>query len=112
LRFANGCIANLTASRISRDRVRKIRFFQRDSYVSIDYAAQEVEMYRLVPKDGQMPAIEGGKREVPREEPLQRELDDFIDAVRRKRPPTVTGEQGRAALALAERVVERMELTT
>ena len=49
---------------------------------------------------------------MPREEPLQRELDDFLDAVRRKRPPTVTGEQGRAALALAERVVERMELTT
>ena len=48
LRFASGCIANLTASRISRDRVRKARFFQHDSYVSIDYAAQEVEVYRLV----------------------------------------------------------------
>ena len=45
LRFANGCIANLTASRISRDRVRKIRFFQPDAYVSIDYGAQKVEMY-------------------------------------------------------------------
>jgi predicted dehydrogenase len=112
LRFANGCIANLTASRISRDRVRKIRFFQRDSYVSIDYAAQEVEMYRLVPKAGQMPAIEGGKVAVPREEPLKRELDDFVDAIRQRRSPTVTGSQGRAALALAERVVERMEMTT
>ena len=47
LRFASGCIANVTASRISRDRVRKVRFFQHDSYVSIDYAAQEVEVYRL-----------------------------------------------------------------
>src|SRR5690606_34613349 len=56
LRFANGCIANLTASRISRDRVRKIRFFQRDAYVSIDYASQDVETYRLMPKSGQMPA--------------------------------------------------------
>ena len=47
LRFANGCIANLTASRISRDRVRKIRFFQPEAYLSIDYAAQEVEGWRL-----------------------------------------------------------------
>ena len=60
LRFASGCIANLTASRISRDRVRKIRFFQPDSYISIDYAAQEVEGWRLVRRDGQRPAIEGG----------------------------------------------------
>ena len=112
LRFANGCIANLTASRISRDRVRKIRFFQRDAYVSIDYAAQEAEVWRLVPKQGAMPAIEGGKLEVTREEPLKRELEDFLDAVRAGRAPVVTGDQGRAALALAERVVERMEMTT
>ena len=112
LRFANGCIANLTASRISRDRVRKIRFFQRDAYVSIDYAAQEAEVWRLVPKPGAMPAIEGGKLDVTREEPLKRELEDFLDAVRVGRAPVVTGDQGRAALALAERVVERMEMTT
>ena len=111
LRFANGCIANLTASRISRDRVRKIRFFQRDVYVSVDYAAQEVEMYRLVPQAGQMPVIQGGKLEIARQEPLQRELEDFVAAIRDNRPPLVTGQQGRAALALAERVVERMEMT-
>ena len=112
LRFDNGCIANLTASRISRDRVRKIRFFQRDAYVSVDYAAQEVEIYRLVGRAGQMPAIEGGKMDIPREEPLKRELEDFVGAIREGRPPLVTGAQGRAALALAERVVERMEMTT
>ena len=111
LRFANGCIANLTASRISRDRVRKIRFFQRDVYVSVDYAAQEVEMYRLVPQQGRMPAIEGGKQTVEREEPLKLELADFVEAATTGRAPRVTGEQGRAALALAERVVERMEMT-
>jgi predicted dehydrogenase len=111
LRFDNGCIANLTASRISRDRVRKIRFFQRDAYISVDYAAQEVEVYRLVAKSGQMPAIEGGKVDIPREEPLKRELEDFVRAVRDGRAPLVTGAQGRAALALAERVVERMEMT-
>ena len=112
LRFGNGCIANLTASRISRDRVRKIRFFQRDAYVSVDYAAQEAEIWRLVPKAGAMPAIEGGKLDVVHEEPLKRELEDFLDAVREARAPVVTGDQGRAALALAERVVERMEMTT
>ena len=112
LRFTNGCIANLTASRISRDRVRKIRFFQKDAYISLDYAAQEVEVYRLVGRPGQMPTIEGGKVEIPREEPLKRELEDFVSAIRDGRPPLVTGAQGRAALALAEQVVERMEMTT
>ena len=111
LRFATGCIANLTASRISRDRVRKIRFFQRDAYVSVDYGAQELEVYRLVPKPGQMPVIEGGKLEIAREEPLKRELEDFVEAIQSGRAPGVTGQQGRAALALAERVVERMEMT-
>jgi predicted dehydrogenase len=112
LRFAGGCICNLTASRISRYRVRKIRFFQRDAYLSIDYAAQDAEVWRLVARDNGMPGIEGGKLDVAREEPLKRELDDFLDAIRTGRPPLVTGEQGRAALALAERVVERMEMTT
>jgi predicted dehydrogenase len=109
LRFGNGCIANLTASRISRERVRKIRFFQRDVYVSVDYAAQDVEVYRLLRQQGATPSIEGGKVSVPREEPLRRELEDFIEAVQHKRPPRVTGEQGRRALALAEQVVARME---
>lgn len=111
LRFANGCIANLTASRISRDRVRKIRFFQRDAYISVDYAAQEAEMYRLVPQPGEMPVIEGGRMEVLREEPLKRELEDFVDAMRGGRAPLVSGAEGRAALALAEQVMERMEMT-
>lgn len=109
LRFASGCIANLTASRISRDRVRKIRFFQPYSYISIDYAAQEAEGWRLVRRDGQRPSIEGGPLPVQKDEPLRRELSDFVGAVREKRPPLVTGEAGRAALALAERIAERME---
>ena len=135
LRFASGCIANVTASRISRERVRKARFFQKDSYVSIDYAAQEVEAYRLFAnastaarpsgasgrpelaegrgglgnvegQDGGRPAIHGGAIKVTRDEPLRRELSDFIDAVRRHRQPVVTGRDGRAALALATRVAE------
>lgn len=120
LRFESGCIANVTASRISRERVRKARFFQQDSYVSIDYAAQEVEMFRLVPAaaaaahasasgrtalgNGDRPVIHGGPVPVVHDEPLHRELVDFIDAVRAHRPPAVTGHDGRAALALATRV--------
>jgi predicted dehydrogenase len=111
LRFASGCVANVTASRISRDRVRKVRFFQEDSYVSIDYAAQEVEVYRLTAGNGR-PTIEGGRLEVPREEPLLRELVDFVDAVRSRRDPLVTGRAGRDALALASRIAHAMAQTT
>jgi predicted dehydrogenase len=110
LRFETGCIANLTASRISRDRTRKIRVFQPDAYLSIDYAAQEAEMYRLRREGGVRPVIEGGKLDVPREEPLRCELADFVGAVRHGRPPLVTGQDGRKALALAERITERMRV--
>lgn len=108
LRFQNGCIANLTASRISREAVRKIRFFQRDAYVSIDSAARDVEMWSVVPQAGAAPTISGGKLTVPAEEPLKNELEDFVAAVRDRRPPAVSGEAGRAALALAVRIVELM----
>jgi predicted dehydrogenase len=108
LRFDSGCIANVTASRISRERVRKARFFQNDAYVSIDYAAQELEMFRLV-KNGPRPIIQGGKIEVANEEPLRRELEDFVDAVLTRRAPGVSGRAGRDALALASRVAEKME---
>lgn len=109
VRFRNGCIANLTASRISKDQVRKIRFFQRERYVSIDTAAREVEMFQLVPQAGAMPKIGGGKMEVTGDEPLKAELEDFVGAVRDQRAPAVPGEQGRAALALAVNIVELMK---
>jgi predicted dehydrogenase len=109
LRFASGCIANVTASRISKDRVRKIRFFQPDSYLSIDYASQEVEGWRLVRRDGARPSIEGGQLPVERDEPLRRELADFVRAVRDRGTPVVDGEAGRRALALATRIAETME---
>lgn len=108
IRFANGCIANLTASRISKDQVRKIRFFQRERYVSIDTAAKEVEMFQVVPQPGTLPKIGGGKQAVTGEEPLKSELEDFVAAVRDRRAPAVPGEQGRAALALAIKIVELM----
>jgi predicted dehydrogenase len=108
LRFGNGCIANLTASRISRDRVRKIRFFQPMSYLSIDYAAQKLDVWRLVTGNGSQPAIEGGEVAVDYEEPLRRELVDFVEAARTRGAPLVPGEAGRRALALATRIAEKM----
>ncbi|MEX2270174.1 MAG: Gfo/Idh/MocA family oxidoreductase [Vicinamibacterales bacterium] len=107
LRFESGCIANLTASRISRDRVRKLRVFQRDSYISIDFADQQVEAYRL-DRRGERPAIGGGSLPIEKEEPLRREIEDFLAAVRDRRAPRVTGEDGRAALALADRIASAM----
>jgi len=79
--------------------------------VSVDYAAQEVELYRLAPgKPGDpRPAIQGGKLEIANEEPLKRELADFVDAVRTGREPGVPGRAGRDALALATRIAQQME---
>jgi predicted dehydrogenase len=124
LRFGNGCIANVTASRISRERVRKIRFFQPAAYLSIDYAAQKIEMWRLVSGAGStapgagsttaaagaMPAlsIAGGEVPVDQQEPLERELADFVEAVTKGRRPVVDGRDGRRALALAQQIIDRM----
>jgi predicted dehydrogenase len=109
VRFANGCVVNLTASRISRERVRKIRFFQPAAYLSIDYAAQRLELWRLESGIGAMPSIQGGDIKVTNEEPLKRELADFVDAVVSRRPPTVTGEDGRRALAVAQQITDKIE---
>jgi predicted dehydrogenase len=106
VKFASGCIANLTASRISRDKVRKIRCFQPDMYVSIDSGAQELEVWRLRHQPEGRPAIEGGAVPVPNGEPLAKEIADFVKAVRDGRAPRVTGEAGRRALALAARVAD------
>ena len=110
VRFTNGCLANLTASRISRDRVRKIRFFQPQAYLSIDYAAQKVEKWTLHKVLG-IPRINGGELPVTTEEPLARELSDFVDAIRNQRRPIVAGEDGRRALALAQAITDKMTTT-
>ena len=108
LRFETGCIANLTASRISREQIRKLRFFQQDAYISVDCAEQEVEGWRVTRGAGPVPTIEGGKLDVPRGEPLALELADFVAAVAGGPPPMVDGVAGRRALALAERVAQAM----
>src|SRR5262249_6977838 len=107
--FASGCIANITASRISRDKVRKIRCFQPDMYVSIDAGAQELEVWRLEHRGAERPAIEGGPTGIQKDEPLRLELADFVDAIRTKRRPRVDGDAGRRALELATRVAEAID---
>jgi predicted dehydrogenase len=109
VRFRSGCIANLTASRISKDSVRKLRCFQPDMYVSVDAGARELEVWRLRRHENDRPKIEGGHVPVPEGEPLARELTDFVSAIREGRPPRVDGHAGRAALALATRVAEAIE---
>ena len=109
LRFENGCIANITASRISRDRVRKIRFFQRDAYLSIDYAAQEVEMYRLAKtrrRAGRRSRAARSRCRARSRSSANSRTSSARFATRR--PPLVAGEDGRRALALAQRITERM----
>ena len=101
--FASGCIANLTASRISDEPTRRIRVFQEDSYLSIDYKAQTVE---LAHKSNR--TIRRIRLPVNRRPPLQDELAAFIRAVRSHQPPPVPGEDGRAALALALRIERTM----
>ena len=109
LRFANGCIANLTASRISRDRVRKIRFFQPAAYLSIDYAAQKIELWRLVKGAGPMPSIEGGEV-AGRQRGAAASASSRISSTRcvSKRAPLVDGHQGRRALELAARITSKI----
>jgi predicted dehydrogenase len=78
------------------------------AYLSIDYAAQKLEVWRLVNGAGSAPAIEGGEVPIVSEEPLRRELADFVGAVRTCRAPVVTGEDGRRALALATQIAGRI----
>ena len=104
LRFESGCVANLTASRISQDKMRKLRVWEKDSYVSLDYLDQEAWSYRLVEGEGR-PTIVRKRLSVENEEPLKRELEDFLEAVVSRRSPRVSGEDGLKALRLAHRVM-------
>ena len=101
IRFENGCVANVTASRISPERMRKIRVFQEDCYLSLDYQQQEGQMYAKVDT-----GIAKFDVEIEKGEPLLGELRSFVDAVARGETPAVTGQQGMAALELALKVTE------
>jgi predicted dehydrogenase len=104
LEFKSGAVANATASRISTERVRKLRFFQRQEYISVDYARRDALRIR-VGQPGPDPRFEFDKPAVENEEPLRTELRAFLEAVRTRKRPVVDGEAGRDALALADRVM-------
>src|SRR6266852_6168098 len=111
LEFESGCVANFTASRVSTERVRKLRFFQPHQYVSVDYGRQEVLVF-TVGADGAAvgaptvnPQIKVAKPPVTSEEPLHGELRSFLHAVRQRSAPLVPLEDGRRALALALEIV-------
>jgi predicted dehydrogenase len=112
LEFESGCVANLTASRVSTERVRKLRFFQPRQYISIDYGRQDVLVFTVgseaaAPQTPSVnPQIGVSKPPIAAEEPLQAELKAFLDAVRRRTTPVVPLEDGRRALALALEIVE------
>lgn len=104
LELANGAVANLTASRVSQDRVRKQRFFGSDLYVSVDTKEQEAKGYKLVGKTLQPLDVSVSKKE-----PLRAELEAFIECVRTRTRPLVTAEDGLAAVVLAHRVAAEID---
>ena len=107
LELSGGCIVNMTASRVSLSRVRKVRIFEPSGYLSVDYSAQEVEQFRLG-REGGRPTIEAVPVQVQRAEPLVRQLDDFLRAVRQRDAPRVDGWAGRRALETALRIRDAM----
>jgi len=109
LSFEGGCVANLTASRVSQDRTRKFRFFQPDWYFSIDTQHRDVTAYRLDRMTG-APRIVEWPVEVKPVDPMTAEDTAFLKACRERSEPEVTGEAGRAALKLAHDILEEMEI--
>ena len=104
LEFESGCVANFTASRVSTERVRKLRFFQPHQYVSIDYGRQDLLIIDVKPEAAinQLPAgLNLQKPAVAPGEPLRLEIESFLECVRTRSAPRVSGAEGRAALALA-----------
>jgi lipid-A-disaccharide synthase len=107
--FSNGCIANLTASRVTKEETRKIRIFQKDAYLSLDYINQELLVcHRVIAPDGQVKII-SSKPEIEKVEPLSLELEDFIGAIQRGQEPLVSGKAGRQALAIAREISRQVK---
>ncbi len=105
LQFENGCVANLTASRVSTERIRKLRFFQPRQYVSLDYSRQDGAIFSVGPSNH----IEMRPLEIARAEPLAREMAAFLECVQKRAAPRVSGEEGRKALAVALKIISEME---
>jgi predicted dehydrogenase len=107
LEFAGGAVANVTASRVSTERVRKVRLFQQHEYISLDYARRDA--LRVAVKAGPQPEFAFEKLPAPSVEPLRAELESFIHSVRTRSEPRVSGAAGRAALELAARVMASIQ---
>jgi len=109
LTFPSGCVANLTASRVSPTPMRKLRLFQPDGYISIDFLAQSAVIFRRFEDPGQAePRIEMEKLEIDREDALLEELRAFVGCVRTRETPSVSGEDALSALRTALRVIDAM----
>lgn len=104
LNFKNGAVANITSSRISAKSMRKIRLFQENAYISLDYEAQEALIYE---KQGKK--ISKRKINIKKEKPLQKELQSFIQCIKEKKDPLVSGQQGRDALAVAAEILRLLK---
>src|SRR5579863_8281917 len=105
IQFPSGCIANLTASRVSTERVRKLRLFQPHEYISLDYSRQDAVRFRVKPPM----AIDFAPLPVAKDEPLRLELEGFFESIATRRAPKVTGEQGVAALEVACSILDKIE---
>lgn len=111
IHFSNGCVANITASRVSMEKVRKLRLFQANQYISLDYTRQDVSVFSLggAAVGAGTPQINGCKLAPQREEPLKLELAAFLDAVRNRGPVECTGADGIRALSLALEIHDQAE---
>jgi predicted dehydrogenase len=105
LLFPGGCVANITASRVSTERVRKLRLFQPSEYISLDYSRQDGARFRVKPPMG----IDFAPLAVVKDEPLRLELENFFESIATRRPPRVTGEQALAALEVAMEILTKIE---
>ncbi len=109
IEFVGGCVANLTASRVSTEKVRKLRFFQPSEYVSLDYTRQDIVVLSVKPGGGpDAPLIVPRKIATERVEPLKAEIESFLKAVRTGTQPVVTPESSKQALELAHQVVQQI----
>jgi predicted dehydrogenase len=105
LQFPGGCVANLTASRVSTERVRKLRLFQPHEYISLDYTRKDAVRFRVKPPM----AIDFAPLLVTKDEPLRLELEGFFQSVLSRQPPRVTGTQALAALEVAFAILDKIE---
>jgi len=106
IQFKSGCVANLTASRVSTSKMRRLRLFQRDNYISIDFQARQGMICRRDAKAGQRPAVEMEQLQGGEEEPLKLQLASFLHAAGTGTRPVVSGEDGAAALDVAHQVLQ------